>query len=80
MKGLGFNVFQAVINMDKQTKRQNRYGFLQFFDLAEARRCAAELNNTQIGTNYIRCNLQEGNFMEPKANLVVKFIDTGVTQ
>ena len=75
MKGLGFNVFQAVINMDKQTKRQNRYGFLQFFDVAEARRCSNELNNTMIGSNYIRCNLQEGNFMEPKANLVVKFID-----
>lgn len=80
MKGLGFNVYQAIINVDKQTKRQNRYGFLQFFDAAEARRCAAELNNTQIGLNYIRCNLQEGNFMEPKANLVVKFIDLAVTQ
>jgi len=28
----------------------------------------------------IRCNLQEGDFMEPKANLVVKSIDVGVTQ
>ena len=80
MKGLGYNVYQAVINVDKQTKRQNRYGFLQFFDVQEAKRCATELNNTKIGANFIRCNLQEGNFMEPKANLVVKFIDAQVTQ
>lgn len=66
--------------MDKQTKRQNRYGFLQFFEASEARRAANELNNTKIGNNYIRCNMQEGNFQDPKANLVVKFIDAGVTQ
>lgn len=66
--------------MDKQTKRQNRYGFLQFFQLDEARRCANELNNSQIGSNFIRCNLQEGNFMEPKANLLVRYIDLSVTQ
>ena len=80
MKGLGYNVYQAVINVDKQTKRQNRYGFLQFFEASEARRAANELNNTKIGNNYIRCNMQEGNFQDPKANLVVKFIDAGVTQ
>ena len=57
MKQLGFNVYQAIINVDKQTKRQNRYGFLQFFAVEEARRCATELNNTKIGTNFIRCNL-----------------------
>ena len=66
--------------MDKQTKRQNRYGFLQFFQLDEARRCANELNNTQVGSSFIRCNLQEGNFMEPKANLLVRYVDLGVTQ
>ena len=66
--------------MDKQTKRQNRYGFLQFFSVDEARRCATELNNTKIGNNYIRCNLQEGNFMEPEANLLVRYIDLAVTQ
>jgi len=71
VKGLGYNVYQAVINVDKQTKRQNRYGFLQFFEGSEARRCAAEINNTKVGNNYIRCNMQEGDFMEPKANLVV---------
>jgi polyadenylate-binding protein len=65
--------------VDKQTKRQNRYGFLQFFSADEARRCATEMNNTQIGANYIRCNLQEGNFMEPKANLLVRYIDLGVS-
>jgi len=81
VKGLGFNVYQAIINVDKQTKRQNRYGFLQFFDAAEARRCSEALNNSELGkNNFIRCNLQEGNFIEPKANLVVKSIDTGVTQ
>jgi len=77
---MGYNVYQAVINVDKQTKRQNRYGFLQFFAADEARRCATEMNNTKIGANYIRCNLQEGNFMEPKANLLVRYIDLGVTQ
>jgi len=54
---MGYGVYQAVINVDKQTKRQNRYGFLQFFKLDEAKRCASELNNTKIGNNYIRCNL-----------------------
>lgn len=73
-------MYQAVISVDKQTKRQNRYGFLQFFDLAEAKRCANEMNNTLVGENYIRCNLQEGNFMEPKANLLVRYIDLTVTQ
>lgn len=73
-------MYQAVINVDKQTKRQNRYGFLQFFKLEEAKRCATELNNTKIGNNYIRCNLQEGNFMEPKANVLVRYIDLSVTQ
>ena len=73
-------MYQAVINVDKQTKRQNRYGFLQFFKLEEAKRCANELNNTKIGNNYIRCNLQEGNFMEPKANVLVRYIDLAVTQ
>lgn len=80
MKGLGYNVYQAIINVDKQTKRQNRYGFLQFFEAEEARRCAQELNNAKIGNNFIRCNMQEGNFKEPKANLLVKFIDVDVTQ
>ena len=80
MKQLGYNVYQAIITVDRQTKRQNRYGFLQFFQVEEARRCANGLNNTKIGDNFIRCNLQEGNFMEPKANVVVKFIDTAVTQ
>ena len=80
MKQLGYNVYQAVINADKQTKRQNRYGFLQFFDVNEAKRCAAELNNTKIGSNFIRCNLQEGNFMDPKANVLVRYLEDSVTQ
>ncbi len=77
---MGYNVYQAFINVDKQTKRQNRYGFLQFFDVKEARRCAKELNNTMIGSQYIRCNLQEGKFIEPKANVLVRGIDLAVTQ
>lgn len=77
---MGYNVYQAFIRVDKQTKRQNRYGFLQFFDENEARRCARELNNTQIGSQYIRCNLQEGKFIEPKANVLVRNIDLSVTQ
>lgn len=53
---LGYNIFQAVINTDKQTKRQNRYGFLQFFDADEAKRCAEGINNTAINGQTIRSN------------------------
>jgi len=48
--------------------------------MEEAKRCSNELNNTKIGTNYIRCNLQEGTFMEPKANVLVRYIDLAVSQ
>ena len=80
VKQLGFNVFQAVIYADKQTKRQNRYGFLQFFDIKEAQRCAKELNNTQIKGSSIRCAVQEDNFIDQKANVFVKNLDPAVTQ
>ena len=54
MKSEGYNIYQAVIGVDKQTKRQNRYGFLQFFDAAEAKRCAEGINNTTINGTTIR--------------------------
>ena len=79
VKQLGYNVYQAVIYADKQTKRQNRYGFLQFFDSVEAARCAKDLNNTQIKGSYIRCAVQEDNFIDPKSNVFVKNLDSQVT-
>lgn len=53
---------------------------MQFFDINEAKRCAAELNNTKIQNNYIRCNFQEGNFIDPKANVLVRYLEETVTQ
>lgn len=80
VKNLGYGVYQAIIYADKNTKRQNRYGFLQFFDAKEAARCARELNNTQIKGSYIRCAVQEDNFIDQKSNVFVKNLDVDVSQ
>lgn len=40
VKALNFKILAATILPDKQTRKQNRFGFLAFNDEAEARRCA----------------------------------------
>ena len=80
VKSEGYNIYQAVIGVDKQTKRQNRYGFLQFFDAAEAKRCAEGINNTTINGTTIRASVQEGGKMDPKANVLIRNIALDVTQ
>ena len=80
MKSEGYNIYQAVIGVDKQTKRQNRFGFLQFFDAAEAKRCAEGINNTTINGVTIRASVQEGGKMDPKANVLIRNIALDVSQ
>lgn len=80
MKGLGFAILNAYIKVDRNTKRQNRYGFLTFHTMDEAKRAAKDLNNTIINGSSIRCNVQEDNFNDPKSNVYVKNIDPTVTQ
>jgi len=81
VKALGFKILAATILPDKQTRKQNRFGFLAFNDEAEARRCAQALNNTELNGSILRCSYQEKkDSFDPKSNVIVRGIESSVTQ
>lgn len=54
---------------------------MAFNDEAEARRCAAQLNNTELNGSILRCSYQEKkDSFDPKSNVIVRGIDSKVTQ
>lgn len=80
-KSRGYKVLYAkvVVKEDPATKRQNRFGFLQFTTQEEAQRCQEEMNNTQIHGKTVNMSVVQPGF-DDKANIIVRNLAAELTQ
>jgi RNA recognition motif-containing protein len=78
----GYGVYRAIVHTkeDKFTKRTNRFGFLNFTSADEARRCQAEMNNTEIKGTVVRLSMQTNDSFASDANIIVRNLAPELSQ
>lgn len=76
----GYKVQSAKVMFDKETNKQLGFGYLNFIEEEEAKRCMYEMNNQTINGKQIVLNKKKEHDFDSKANIIVRNLPKDVDQ
>lgn len=71
-KSNNFYLSSAKVMFNRQNKKSQGYGYVNFHTHEEAERCINELNNAKFGNKQIQLNWKKDKNFDSKANIYVR--------
>lgn len=79
-KNRGYNLRNAQVMLNNETRKSKCFGYLNFYKADEAERCLNEMNNSSINGKQIVLNKKKTNNYEAQANIIIRNIAKEMTQ
>lgn len=76
----GYRVQSAKVMFDKDTNKSLGFGYLNFIDEEESKRCMEEMNNQNINGKQIVLNKKKEQDFDSKANIIVRNLPKDIDQ
>jgi len=76
----GYKLKNAKVMLDYSTKRSKCFGYLNFFEQSEAKRCYEAENNTVLDGRQLVINLKKSGEFDQQANVLVKNLPREMAQ
>ena len=71
-KNKGYSLRNAQVMVNNETRKSKQYGYLNFYNEEEAKRCLREQNNAVINGKNIVLNEKKSNDFDSQANIHIK--------
>jgi len=79
-KSKGYQIRNAQVMLDKESRKSKRFGYLNFYTEDEATRCLNEMNNATLNGIQVVLNKKKSTNFDSEANIIIRNIPKEMSQ